>query len=797
MMSLAFAAETLGAPPDFAREVRPILAARCFACHGPDEATREAGLRLDIQEESRRELDEGVVAIAPGDPARSELMARISAQHASDRMPPVKSGPPLTEREVAILSAWIESGAVYSAHWAFAPPQAREPPEDATRWAQRDLDRFVLARLTATNLEPNPAADPRALIRRAALDLTGLPPPEALVHSYLASPTREAFERAVDALLASPAYGERWARPWLDLARYADTRGYEADRSRTIWPWRDWVVRALNADMPYDEFSIRQLAGDLLPGATDDDRLATAFHRNTMNNDEGGTDDEEFRVAAIVDRVNTTMQIWTGLTFNCAQCHSHKYDPISHHEYYGLFAFFNTTADRDQPDESPVMRWRRDEDATFSHELDNEEASLARLEASLHREEPHQATELRADGTSPVDFARPGVAQAIAEQLAILAARRAKLDERAVAVPILAELPAATDAPARITRRFERGSFLSPKEEVSPHTPAILPPMDPALPRNRLGLAKWLLSPDQPLAARVHVNRIWETLFGVGLVETAEDFGTQGALPSDPALLDHLALRFIALGWSQKALLREIVLSATWAQSAHWRGDAAEVDPANRLLWRGSRIRLEAEIVRDQALAAAGLLNPVVGGPPVFPPQPEGVWASVYSDEAWQTSPAPDRHRRSIYTFWKRTSPYPSSISFDAPSREFCVVRRIRTNTPLQALITLNDPAFLEAAAALARRMIGDRHRGDARSIAEGMRAVLVREPTDEERVILTRLLESERAKYRSDVPEARALLTASLIDHAALSDSDAAELAAWSIVASTLLNLDEALTRP
>lgn len=652
---LALAWLPASASPDFATEVRPILQ-KCLPCHGPDGHSRMANLRLDSRPGATG-ADGGYAGLVPGDSKRSRVMVRVQAD--ASPMPP--AGERLSSREIETLGKWIDAGAAYERHWAFDPPVTPElPAVSDPDWVQNPVDRFVLARLDDAGLRPSREANRHTLIRRAALDLTGLPPSPADADAFAADKSPEAYSRVVDRLLASEAFGEHWARVWLDLARYADSMGYEKDTLRTIWPYRDWVVRALNDNMPFDRFTILQLAGDLLPDPSTDDLIATGFHRNTMTNTEGGTDDEEFRDAAVKDRVATTGQAWMGLTWGCAQCHSHKYDPLSHTEFYSLYAFFNQTADADRNDDSPTL-------------------------------------EISEGLSSPV--------------LSELAG-----DER------------------RETFVHKSGNFMNRGEPVEPGVPAAFHPLPEGAPMNRLGLAQWLVSDQNPLTARVAVNRVWARLFGTGIVATEEDFGTQGTPPTHPGLLDWLATDFMATGWNLKAVIRNLVLSSTYRQSSDASAAALEADPENSLLARGARFRLAAEAVRDQALAASGLLSRKIGGPPVMPWQPPGIWQVVYSNRQWETSPGPERHRRALYTLWRRTSPYPSMTTFDAPSGETCTVRRIRTNTPLQALVTLNDPTLMEAAQRLAGRAIAEADPTDQAVLERMFRLVLTRPPSETER---------------------------------------------------------------
>ena len=1000
---------------DFTLDVRPILADHCLPCHGPDVQARRADLRLDLPSSATSSRD-GLFVIKPGDPHASLLVERILSTDPDDRMPPPDHIDQLDQREKDILIAWIRQGARYDAHWAWERSASIDAPSVSDpAWCRNPVDRFILARLDSAGLSPTREADRATLARRASLDLVGLPPEPAMLEEYLDDDRPDAYERYVERLLASERFGEHWARSWLDLARYADTKGYEQDGARTIWPWRDWVIQAYNADMPFDRFTIEQLAGDMLPDARPDQVLATAFNRNTMNNDEGGTDDEEFRVASVVDRVNTTMEIWTGMTVGCAQCHDHKYDPISQQEYYELFAVFNNTADRDTQDESPVLSvlgqsdqdrssrlrdriieqttrlitstdtgsigeaikssdsvdsvswiddelppvalelstesdsawpWVRDEkpgpvsgdrymhsiagsDRIRQHyctdslspmvlaegdrfsvwvHVDPEDpprqimvqlhslrswehrvywgenhvtwgidgtpsrknlgqvpegGSWIRLEfapedvglspgavvdgiaftqyggtvswdvfslvgqgsAPVHQHDPdawHRMIRASNPPTIPPQL-RPVVSmdpgelseadrrirdgywyaminpsgrnihEAQRRNLADAQRELAEVEARRVPVPVMRELDRSE---ARTTYVLQRGSHLDPADQpLDPGVPGILSASDEPV-DDRLEFARWLVDPANPLTARVQVNRAWESIFGTGIVETTEDFGTQGELPSHPELLDWLAMDFIDNQWSWKHLLRTIVTSSAYRQSSVTTPELLRVDPYNRLISRGSRYRLAAETLRDQALYVSGLLSGSMFGPSVYPPQPEGVWKVVYNGSEWMTSNGEDRYRRGLYTYWRRTSPYPSMMTFDAPSREVCVSRRIRTNTPLQALILMNDPVFVETALALAASMHQASPDGSDRAmISDAFRVCTCREPEEEELQHLVQLLQTEMAHYEDNPGEAVTLLE----HHAALSGTPREQVprvAALSIVANVLLNLDEVLTR-
>ncbi len=632
-----------------------------------------ANLRLDSHEAATGQ-DGGYAGLVAGDSGASRMLARVTAD--TNPMPP--TGDRLTPAEIETLRQWIDAGAEYQRHWAFDRPVTPQLPGVINEsWPRNPVDHFVLAKLEARGLAPSGEANRYTLARRLSLDLTGLPPKPESVDAFVADQSADAYERFVAGLLNSSAYGERWASVWLDLARYADSMGYEKDTLRTIWPYRDWVVRALNDNMPFDEFTVQQLAGDLLPEPTDDQFIATGFHRNTMNNTEGGTDDEEFRDEAVKDRIATTGQVWMGLTVGCAQCHSHKYDPISHEEYYSLYAFFNQTEDADTNDDSPKL--------TVSE---------------------------------------------------------------GVTTPILRELPAENQ---RETFVHKSGNFRNLGQRVTAGVPAAFHSLPEGAPANRLDLARWITSDENPLTARVTVNRLWARLFGNGIVTTEEDFGTQGEPPTHPQLLDWLATEFVRSGWDVKAMLTTMVTSSTYRQTSNVTPDRLEADPDNTLLSRGPRFRLSAEMLRDQALAASGLLSAKIGGPPVMPWQPEGIWQVVYSSKQWETSPGEDRYRRALYTLWRRTSPYPAMTTFDAPSGETCTIRRIRTNTPLQALVTLNDPTLMEAAQHLAKRSANLGESTAAERLDHIFRHVLVRPPSDQESKRLLDLHDAAAGELRRD----------------------------------------------
>ncbi len=801
-----------GPAVDFNADIRPLLNERCVSCHGG--IRRQGGLSLLFRSDATAAAESGRPAIVPGNPGASELLRRVSHADPEQRMP--QEGGALTRDEVRLLRRWIRDGAPWEDHWAYVTPQRPALlPVQQSDWPKQELDHFILARLEKESLAPSPQAECPKLVRRVTLDLTGL----AATPDNVESVCQGAFsyEAYVDQLLASPQYGERWASMWLDLARYADSKGYEKDIGRTIWRYRDWVVNAFNADMPFDQFTMEQLAGDLLPHPTEAQRIATAFNRNTMTNTEGGTDDEEFRVAAVVDRVNTTWEVWQGTSFACVQCHGHPYDPFRHKEYYEFFAFFNNTADRDYDDEYPSLpRFTEDtaeEGAALVAEWEQLDAEILRIamedsmaqarrswEVQLNRPEVigqvrnMLQNEVRRVAQTPEDqrdaAQRTLIASVYAgispdKRLVALHKRRSELrkaisDLSPLQTPVMRELPAHQQ---RRTHVFERGSFLAHGEAVTAGTPQALPPLPPDAPRNRLGMAAWLVSAENPLTARVTVNRFWEQLFGTGLVESLEDFGTQGYLPSHPALLDHLAVAFREdHAWSMKQLLRTLVTSATYQQRSHVTPLLQDIDPHNRLLARGPRFRLTAEQIRDQALFVSGLLSTTMYGPPVMPPQPAGLWKNPYDSRRWITSDGEDRYRRALYTYWRRTVPYPSMVTFDSPTRELCLSRRLRTNTPLQALVTLNDTVYVEAAQALARRMALRNTMSD--QLIEGFTLAMGYAPQSAALAELRMLYETALAHYQASADDAEAM------------GDGSARQAALAVAASAILNLDSFLMK-
>ncbi|MCA9247416.1 MAG: DUF1553 domain-containing protein [Planctomycetales bacterium] len=1000
------------APPevDFERDIQPLLAKHCYECHGPE--AREGGLRLSNRREALLPADSGDPVIVPGDAEASSLLARAMSRDEDEQMPP--DGPRLADEQVAVLRRWIATGAAWPegeappVHWAYVRPRRAELPaagEGTT--GDHPIDRFLDARLAAAGLRPTERADRARLIRRASLTLIGLPPSVEEVEAFVHDQRPDAYERLVDRLLASERYGERWARPWLDLARYADSNGFQADQIRESWAYRDWVIAAMNDDMPFDRFVVEQLAGDLLPNATLEQRVATGFHRTVTCNVEAGVHPEQNRTDQIFDRVNTTGTVFLGTTIECCQCHNHKYDPFTQRDYYQLFAYFNNTplevknksgvtwdfygptmdlplaAEQEQrraqwQAELTSLRSRRNEVAaqsgadraawesemrvaladppawrvleveqfestggedhtilddqsvlldgtlpdttvyTITLRLPGEKVSGLKLEALTHESlpgkgpgrgdeertnfvlhelevglrrhdaiEPLTLTQAQADFSqdrwdvagaidgdratgwaiapqfhkphwssfrlsAPLDAAADArliatldqnygrgrvlgrvrfsalVGNAAAADLpeeivAILRKKQVKgkdekklqaffaranpeltkLDERIAEIEKqIARLQAPTtlvmvemDQP-RETHILMRGDYLNPGKQVNCVTPATLPPIDPAAPKNRLGLARWLVAPENPLLARVTVNRWWAEIFGQGIVATLEDFGTQCEPPTHPELLDWLAVELIENGWSMKQMHRLMVTSAAFQRSARVTPEMLERDPTNQWYARGPRFRLPAEAIRDNALAISGLLSEKMGGPPIMPFQPDGIWRAVGRNAPkWVAAKDENRYRRGIYVVWRRAAPYPSFVNFDAPDRAACVVARPRTNTPLQALTLLNDPAYTEAGLALAQRVLRDRSPASVRERAEyAMRLCVARRPSAEEIDTLVALYESQHERMKNEPAAAQALLDRRAPTQAA-ADFERVELAAWFYVANALLNLDETIT--
>ncbi len=869
---------------DFSTQVKPILNKNCISCHGG--VKKNGGFSFLFREDALGVTESGSPAIVPGHADKSEMIRRLLTHDPEERMPYKKE--PLSEEEIDILRKWIDQGAEWGEHWAYQAVKKPELPNlqaaagfNDTNGSATEIDLFIRKSLKEVGLTPSPEASREILIRRLSLDLTGLPPGRSLRDAFLRRENPISYEVLVDSLLASPAYGERWAAMWLDLARYADTKGYERDPGRTIWRYRDWLIRAFNSDKPYDAFLTEQLAGDLLPEPTDEQLIATAFHRNTMTNDEGGTDNEEFRVQAVLDRVNTTWEALMGTTFACVQCHSHPYDPFRHEDYYRFMAFFNNTRDEDTFAEYPVLRhlepadsakltqlkqWLQQKsgaerahevaqfvktwqpsvnsiqaDAFVNAELsdtkwlsfrNNGESRLAGVDLSgrnllIFRYNSWAANgvwTIRADSATGRVLARLAVPdtrgkwtiaslplhsidgrhniylQYQNEQLKDPKANVLTFDwfhfttplpqtsdndpidgekffwdlvnASAPVTPIMMENPQHMQRPSQV---FERGNWLVKADTVEPGVPHIFPAIPAGKAADRLAMAEWMVRPDHPLTARTMVNRLWEQVFGQGLVETLEDLGSQGAAPTHPELLDYLAWQFVnEYNWSIKSLLKSMVMSATYRQSAAVSAEALEKDPFNKYYGRAPRVRLSAEQVRDQALAVSGLLSAKMYGPSVMPWQPEGIWLSPYSNEYWVSSEGEDRYRRALYTYWKRTAAYPSMLTFDAPAREVCAARRIRTNTPLQALVTLNDSVYVEAAGQLALQM-SQQAQTVEEQICYAYQAAMCRPINPERYAALEALYAEALASYGGQKD---------------------AEMQALQLVAAAVLNMDEFLTK-
>lgn len=888
------------------KHIRPIFNKNCLVCHGG--VRQLGGFSLLFEEDAFGETESGGTAIARGNHKKSELYRRLIHNDPEKRMP--MDAAPLSETEINLIARWIDEGAKWEKHWSFQPPVFPDIPISRTGWPKNPIDNFVQQKLEENGLIPEEEVDKLRLIRRLSLDLTGLPPSHEEIIEFVSDTSMYNYEKLIDRLLSSPHFGEKWAIMWLDLARFADSKGYEKDPHRNSWRYRDWVISALNQDMPFDQFTIEQLAGDLLNSTTENQWIATGFHRNTMTNTEGGTEDEEFRIAAVIDRLNTTMEVWQGVTIGCVQCHDHPYDPIKQEEFYEQLAFFNNTQDADLDSDFPLIEFYEKEEAEkirqtldklvelkpdlslpveksltdqikkalfprlladfaddyenvimrYNGPLDNSSANLnnqkkksyhfmyadipitglteltinysaegndaivkvyldsiggpllsdinlpntgsrwdmqdlyemIRVPVNTYAGKHHLVFDLiNSTGKVPEGLARIREIYLHYNNSGSPTGKIRELEDQLIKYRDLADLNLIMKEKnlfSRKTHVFEKGNWLLPGSEVSPDILSCLVeyPADP--PDNRLEFAQWLVSPENPLTARVMVNRLWEQFFGKGIVETVEDFGTQGRPPSHPQLLDYLSLQFSdTYHWSIKNIIKEIVQSATYRQSSIITREKLEKDPYNILLSRGPRFRLPAELIRDQALAVSGLLNTRTGGKSDMPEQPEGTWQVVYSGEKWITTEE-DKHRRSIYTYWKRTSPYPSYITFDAPSREFCVSRRIRTNTPLQALITLNDPVYLEISVALANRMSTFDPKDIKKCIRHGYQLALGREPDDRSLQLLTDLFRSaEEELYRKD-PENMYMVN--------FKKPNAADIMPMTVVANAILNIDEFLTK-
>ena len=805
-------------PVNFSREVLPVLSDRCFYCHGPDEKHRKADLRLD-DEPAAKAVGKNGAAIVPGAPEKSLIIQRMLSKDPDELMPPPEAHKDLTPAQIATLQRWIAEGAPWGKHWAFTPllrPVVKEPGNP--------VDALVGATLKREGLDFSPEADPRALLRRASLTLTGLPPTPGEMAGWLADTSPPAWEKQVDRLLASRAYGERMAWDWMEAARYADSNGYQGDNDRTMWPWRDWVVKAFNRNMPWDEFTIWQLAGDLLPNATDEQKLATAFLRNHAINGEGGRIPEENRVDYVFDMTETTGTVWLGLTFNCCRCHDHKFDPLTNRDYYSLTAFFNQTpvdgggGDAQTP---PVLRIPPADEpqrlAEADKSLTEKRQSLDTARKAAEARRPAWEKQILTDAgaartagqpgpdaalveilrlapgqlndgqrkslTTAWEAAEPAVA-ALAKEVSELENRRRNIGNEGPKVMVMADQEI-----LRKTFILSHGLYNKPVGEVPAALPGFLATLPPEAPRNRLGLAQWIVSPGNPLTARVTVNRFWQMLFGTGLVKSSEDFGVQSEFPVHPALLDWLAAEFRDSGWSVKQLLRLILTSNTWKQSSRVTPALLERDPFNKLLARGPRFRLPSAMIRDQALASSGLLRPMDGGWNVNPYQPDGIWEeATFGNKKYERSKGDDLHRRSLYTFWRRIAG--PTMFFDTGSRLVCSVKPLRTNTPLHALATTNDVTFVEAARALA---LATADKKDAAARVNAMfERVLGHSARAEQVAVLLSGMERHRQRFAASPDRAVKFLGEG--ESAPPEPERTAELAAWTMTGLTILNMDETL---
>ena len=776
---------------DFARQIRPILAENCFHCHGPDAAIREAGLRLDT------ESDVAAMLVA-GDRDASELFRRLATEDETEVMPPPEANRSLTAEQIEAIGLWIDQGARWGGHWAFMPlirPGLPDFPDDESAMAVPSagpIDRFVAATLRDESIEPAEPASASDRLRRVSLDLTGLPPSPDQLDRFLADPSPAAYRREVDRLLQSPAFGERMAWDWLDVARYADSNGYQGDGERTMWPWRDWVVDAFNRNLPYDDFTLWQIAGDLLPDATPEQRLASGFFRNHMINGEGGRIAEENRVEYVFDMTETFGTAWLGLTLNCCRCHDHKFDPLTHQDYFRLFAYFNQTpvnGGGGNPQTPPIMPVP---DADQQQQIDDLKQQIAAATRSLQTETAaaEQTIETdRAEPASETEVDDTAAQSTAAAELETLNQQLTAVESRVPKVMIMGDRPDRRD-----TFMLEVGLYNKPGDRVDCGVPEFLPGLPDDAPADRLGLARWLIADTNPLMARVTVNRFWQSLFGIGLVKTPEDFGVQGEIPRYQALLDWLAADFRDHGWDVKRLIRQIVTSDVYQQSSRVGPDAFQRDPENRWLARGPRSRLPAWMLRDQALSIAGLLSPRVGGRPVNGYQPEGIWEeATFGKKKYVRDQGESLHRRTLYTFWRRI--VAPTMLFDQSPRQVCAVTPRLTNTPLHALVTLNETAHVEAARVMAERVLDAVAEDDRARIDWAFRAAVSRPPADNETAILLARLKILRDEFADQPDAAQRFL--SVGDSPRDQRIAPEEQAAWAALCSLILNLDETISKP
>ncbi|NEU08055.1 DUF1553 domain-containing protein [Flavihumibacter sp. R14] len=729
-------------------DVRPILSDKCFICHGPDANKREAGLRLDIADEAYKALKEkpSAHALVPFKPQESEVFLRISSQDSAFLMPPQSSNLKLTSHEISIIEKWIKQGAKYERHWAFTPPEKPTIPKVKNKeWVKNEIDYFILQKLERKGLKPNLEADKERLLKRVSLDLTGLPPSLEIMDKFMADKSSNAYEKMVNSLMQSPAYGEKMALHWLDVARYADSHGYQDDNYRSQWPWRDWVIHAFNKNMPYDQFITWQLAGDLMPNATKEQILATGFNRNHKITEEGGVIDEEYRVEYVTDRTNTFGKAMLAATLECAHCHDHKYDPFSQKEYYQVYAFFNNVKE-------------------------------VGLEATVG---------------GPETFAKKPLMEISNEDVKKILAFVNKQDTGRLIVSVMGDRDT-----LQKTHILNRGVYDAHGEEVQAGTPRALLSFSDKYPKNRLGLSKWLFDKKNPLTSRVFVNRMWQEFFGRGIVKTSGDFGMQGELPSHPELLDWLAVDFMDHGWNVKRLVKQIVLSSTYRQSAEISSKKLRTDPENILLARAPRYRIPAELVRDIVLASSGLLVKKIGGPSVKPYQPAGLWESATSGRGLLANYRQDHgeslYRRGMYTFIKRTVPPPTMGIFDASNRDQCEVKRLKTNTPLQALVMLNDPTILEASRVLAAKLLQENSQAEAK-IKKAFRLITCRNPNEKEMNLLTSYYTDQLTVFKQKSTADKVLTVGEYPIPAKINKT---ALAAMMGVITTIYNLEETITK-
>lgn len=793
---------------DFGADIQPILAEKCLNCHGVDQA--ESGLRLDNRRAALQATDSGEFAIIPKNVEESELIRRIRSHDSDHRMPP--EGDRLTDSQIQKIESWISQGANWDVHWAYRPLQGSLATEPiGVEYGKNTIDVFVIRKLKQKDIAPSPEASRNVLIRRLYLDLLGIPPRWREVNEFVQDPRFDAYEKLVDRVLASPRFGERWGRHWLDKARYADSDGYEKDRARPdAWRYRDWVIQAINRDLPFNRFTRQQIAGDLIEHATEDQLLATAFHRQTLTNTEGGTDQEQWRVAAVMDRTETLGSVWLGLTVGCARCHNHKYDQISQAEYYQLYAFFNNGDESNAQIEGTAWQvsdfhrkldkyktelaiktknvetlrnvvgssqadWEKSERPSACNEVDEAIVSILRIPPSERSDEQNKVLETKY--------------QSLQDQLAKLQKQLKEFQKNKPKSTMTVRVIRERDKDRRTTHVLRRGEFKEPLQQVAPDVLKTLATATSFRDEStRLELVDWLVGGHNPLVPRVLSNQIWQHLFGVGLVRTPNDFGVRGDRPTHPLLLDHLASEFVRRGWSRKSLIKYIVMSATYRQASTHRPELSDVDPTNRWLYRQNRFRVDAELIRDISLAVGGLLAGRIGGPSVFPPMPQEAAAVSYANNfKWQTSSGADRFRRGMYTFFKRTAPHPTLITFDCPDANVTSVRRNRSNTPIGALVLMNNTVYTEAAIALAKRVMADANENDAR-LRMAFSTCLSRLPEAREMASLQEMF-SQSVRYYNDNPQDAMKLVQG-------SDEASQELAALTATVRILLNLDEFVTR-